>query len=102
MEGGFFVGFAVFLFVVGLADEVVEGDVEGGVGGVECGFEGGAELVIGEDGAEENAAATEGVSEFEGSFCIPVFVFFFEDVVAEGIEVINGGDIAAALGQDNK
>ena len=42
MEGGFFVGFALFLFVVGLADEVVAGDVEGGVGGVEGGFEGGA------------------------------------------------------------
>ena len=40
MEGGFFVGFAVFLFVVGAADDVVAGDVEGGVGGVECGFEG--------------------------------------------------------------
>lgn len=37
-------------FVVGLADEVVAGDVEGGVGGVESGFEGGAELVIGEEG----------------------------------------------------
>lgn len=93
-------GFAVFLFVVGLADEVVAGDVEGGVGGVECGFEGGAELVIGEDGAEEDAAATEGVSEFEGSFCIPVFVFFFEDVVAEGVEVINGGNVADAQGGD--
>ena len=98
VEGGFFVGFALFLFVVGLADDVVAGDVEGGVGGVEGGFEGGAELVIGEDGAEEDAAATEGVSGFEGSFCIPVFVFFFEDVVTEGIEVINGGDIADAEG----
>ena len=78
------------IFVVGLADEVVAGDVEGGVGGTE--------LVIGEEGAEEDAAATEGVSEFEGSFCIPMFVFFFEDDVAEGIEVINGGDIADAEG----
>lgn len=91
VEGGFFLGFAVMFIVVGLADEVVAGVVEGG-------FEGGAELVIGEEGPEENAAATEGVSEFEGSFCIPMFVFFFEDVVAEGVEVINGGDIADAEG----
>lgn len=38
MEGGF----AVMFFVVCLADEVVAGDVEGGVGGVKGGFEGGA------------------------------------------------------------
>ena len=30
--------FAVFLFVVGAADDVVAGDVEAGIGGVECGF----------------------------------------------------------------
>ena len=74
VEGGFFVGFAVFLFVVGLADDVVAGDVEGGIGGVESGFKGGAELVIGEDGAEEDAAATECVSEFECCIGIPVFI----------------------------
>ena len=28
VEGGFFVGFALFLFVVGLADDEVAGDVE--------------------------------------------------------------------------
>lgn len=39
VEGGFFVGSALFLFVVGLADDVVAGDVEGGIGGVEGGFE---------------------------------------------------------------
>lgn len=36
--GGFFVGFALFLFVVGLADDEVAGDVEAGIGGVEGGF----------------------------------------------------------------
>ena len=38
MQGGFFVGSALILFVVGLADDVVAGDVEGGVGVVESGF----------------------------------------------------------------
>ena len=36
VQGGFPFASAVFLFVVGAADEVVAGDVEAGVGGVEC------------------------------------------------------------------
>ena len=95
MEGGFLGGFALFLFVVGLADEVVAGDVEGGVGGVEGGFEGGAELVIGEDGAEENAAATEGVGQFERGSGIPGLVFF-QDVIAEDEEVVDCSHVADA------
>ena len=59
MQGGFSFVSAVFLFVVGLADEVVASDVEGGVGGVEGGFEGGTELVIEEEGAEEDAGIIE-------------------------------------------
>lgn len=45
-EGGFFVGFALILFVVGLADDEVAGDVE------------------------------SSSSKFEGCMCIPLFVFF--------------------------
>ena len=36
LHGGPSSVFAVLLFVVGAADEVVAGDVEAGVGGVEC------------------------------------------------------------------
>lgn len=36
----------MFLFVVVAADEVVAGDVEAGIGGVECGFNGGTDLVV--------------------------------------------------------
>ena len=46
MQGGSSSVFAVFLFVVGAADDVVAGDVEAGVGGVECGFNGGTDLVV--------------------------------------------------------
>lgn len=66
MQGGSSSVFAVFLFVVGAADDVVAGDVEAGIGGVECGFNGGDDVVVREEGAEEDAAATEGISHFEG------------------------------------
>ena len=46
MQGGSSSVFAVFLFVVGAADEVVAGDVEAGIGGVECGFNGGTDVVV--------------------------------------------------------
>lgn len=46
MQGGFSPVFALFLFVVGAADVVVAGDVEAGIGGVECGFNGGTDLVV--------------------------------------------------------
>ena len=46
MEGDFPFIFAVILFVVGAADEVVAVDVEAGIGGVECGFNGGTDLVV--------------------------------------------------------
>ena len=46
MQGSSSSVFAVFLFVVGAADDVVAGNVEAGVGGVECGFNGGTDLVV--------------------------------------------------------
>ena len=47
--GWLFVGFAEIFFVVGAADDEVAGDVEGGIGGVEGGFDSGADWVIGEE-----------------------------------------------------
>ena len=49
MQGGFLFISAVMFIVVGLADEVVAGDVEGGVGGVECGFNCGTDVVVREE-----------------------------------------------------
>ena len=65
MQGGSSSVLAVFLFVVGAADEVVAGDVEAGVGGVECGFNGGTYLVVREEGAEKNTIMRKfGITEF--------------------------------------
>ena len=82
MQGGSSSVLAVFLFVVGLEDEVVACDVEAGVGGVKCGFNGGTNLVVREEGAEEDAAATEGISHFEGGGLSITRVRWYGSIVA--------------------